>query len=87
MQKSLVTSPLYCSYLCTTNPKCLSYNYKRRGPGDKGLCELNKASRKTNPGSYLDNPQYDHYYDVETEVNILVMCKVANNKEPGRHVG
>ncbi|XP_031571007.1 uncharacterized protein LOC116305269 [Actinia tenebrosa] len=69
IHQSLVTSPLDCSYFCTTNSQCLSHNFKRGGPGGKGLCELNDASRKTNPESYFADPYYDHYYDVETETS------------------
>ncbi|XP_031560595.1 uncharacterized protein LOC116296679 [Actinia tenebrosa] len=62
-----VVSPVDCSFLCTSNAQCLSYNYKPKGADDKDVCELNNATRKSDPGSYQDNALYIHYYDAQTE--------------------
>ncbi|XP_031554302.1 uncharacterized protein LOC116291282 [Actinia tenebrosa] len=62
-----VVSPVDCSFLCTSNAQCLSYNYKPKGAGDKDVCELNNATRKSNAGSYQDDALYIHYYDAQTE--------------------
>lgn len=66
-----VTSPLQCAFHCKANDECLSYNYKLQpGPGKGDVCELNKATRKSQGNLFLDDGQYDHYFDVEGEVSV-----------------
>jgi len=66
-----VTSPIECSFFCAANDKCKSYNYKPRGAGDQDVCQLNNATRQTNPASYKVDVAFVHYFD-ESEVNVHV---------------
>ncbi|XP_031567568.1 uncharacterized protein LOC116302418 [Actinia tenebrosa] len=58
-----------CSHLCTQYLSCLSYNYKVMSVGRLDRCELNNATRQSVPDSYIDNPLYNHYYDLDTETS------------------
>ncbi|KAK3748886.1 hypothetical protein QZH41_009159 [Actinostola sp. cb2023] len=58
-----VTSPIECSFFCMANDKCKSYNYKPRGAGDQDVCQLNNATRQTNPASYKVDVGFVHYFD------------------------
>ncbi|KAK3734695.1 hypothetical protein QZH41_002114 [Actinostola sp. cb2023] len=58
-----VTSPIDCSFFCANNKKCKSCNYKPRGAGDQDVCQLNNATRKTNPASYKPDAAFIHYFD------------------------
>ncbi|KAK3734226.1 hypothetical protein QZH41_012951, partial [Actinostola sp. cb2023] len=58
-----VTSPVDCSLFCVDNKKCKSYNYKPRGAGDQDVCQLNNATRKSNPASYKPDAAFIYYFD------------------------
>ncbi|KAK3748887.1 hypothetical protein QZH41_009158 [Actinostola sp. cb2023] len=58
-----VTCPIECSFFCAANDKCKSYNYKPRGAGDQDVCQLNNATRQTNPASYKVGVGFVHYFD------------------------
>ncbi|XP_020911400.1 uncharacterized protein LOC110249158 [Exaiptasia diaphana] len=58
-----VTSPIDCSFFCSSHDKCKSYNYKPRGAGDSDICQLNNATRRTNSASYKPDAGFVHYFD------------------------
>ncbi|KXJ26150.1 uncharacterized protein LOC110242458 [Exaiptasia diaphana] len=70
-----VTTPIDCSFLCTSVEKCESYNYKPRGPGEQDLCQLNNATRQTKPLAIVSDAAFNHYTPKLTYYDCLAYLK------------
>lgn len=57
-----VSNEIECCFSCTTEPSCLSYNFKlRRDSVGKHTCELLPADKYNNSQYFTKNSEFHHF--------------------------